>query len=163
MNEKIFDTLKYKKELENVGIPSKHAEKQVEIMGKIINLHLATKDEIALEMLAVRKDMATEFAVVRSEMATEFAAVRSEMAAEFKAVRSEMAAEFAAVRSEIATEFKAVRSEMATEFRAVRKEMHEMGQNLENKMLKYLSISIAVNGLFMAILGSILSVMIYLK
>ncbi|MCB0349142.1 MAG: DUF1640 domain-containing protein [Bdellovibrionales bacterium] len=130
MSEKILNTLKYKKDLESVGVPSRQAEKQIEIMGKIINSHLATKDEIGNGMLLMRYDFEKKISDLRSEMATEF---------------------------------KAVRNEMATEFKAVRKEISELGQNLESKMLKYVSISIAVNGLFITILGSVLSIIVYLK
>lgn len=87
MTNNIFDTLKNKKDLESVGVPSHQAEKHIEVMGKIINSHLATKDEINNGMLMMRYDFDKKF----SKVQLEFAAVRSEMASEFAAVRSEMA------------------------------------------------------------------------
>ncbi|MCB0347545.1 MAG: hypothetical protein KDD37_01855 [Bdellovibrionales bacterium] len=62
MTEKIFDSLEFTKNLENVGVPKKQAEKHVEIMGKIITKHLATKDDITIEILGVRHDIKLEMA-----------------------------------------------------------------------------------------------------
>jgi hypothetical protein len=81
MNEKIFDTLKHKKDLESVGVPSKQAEKHVEVMGKIITSHLATKDEMMNAFLHTRHDFHKEISGLRQEMSEEFAHVRQEMAA----------------------------------------------------------------------------------
>lgn len=142
MAEIIFNSLQHKKDLEKVGVPTTQAEKHVEIMGQIINTHLATKENIHVELLTLRHEMQREFASVRGEMATEFKAVRSEMASEFKAVRNEMTDEFKAMRSEMAAEFKAVRSEMTAEFKA----MHKM-------MAKYFIIAISVLGALITILG----------
>jgi hypothetical protein len=75
MNSNIFDSLQHTKSLEKVGFSRSQAEKQVEIMGNIINSHLLTKAEYA----TFHAQIQTEFAKVRGEMAVEFATVRGEM------------------------------------------------------------------------------------
>jgi hypothetical protein len=42
----LFDTLKYTKSAEAVGIPRKHAEFQAEEMAKLIDNTLATKNDL---------------------------------------------------------------------------------------------------------------------
>jgi hypothetical protein len=93
MNNKIFDSLHHTKSLEEVGFSRKQAEKQVEIMGKIITANLLTKDEYKIGQLVTQKD----FIEVRARMDREFAAVRGEISV----VKAEMSQGLLVVRKDI--------------------------------------------------------------
>jgi hypothetical protein len=135
----MYNSLKYAKILESVGVPRKQAETHVHLMGDMMAANFASREDlahIAGEMLRLRTDTQVEFKAVRAEMKAEFAAVRAEMTSEFAAVRAEMTSEFAAVRAEMKTEFAAVRSEMASEFASIRAEMNYRFELMEQRIIQ---------------------------
>lgn len=56
----MFNSLKYTKVLEEVGIPRTHAEAHIQIMTEIIDSELATKNDI--------KDLRTEIRELKTEL-----------------------------------------------------------------------------------------------
>lgn len=81
----MFDTLKYAKKLQEVGVPREQAEAQIIILVEVMEDTLATKTDLK-ELGAGTRE---EFQAVRTELQS----VRSEMRSEFQAVRSEIKVE----------------------------------------------------------------------
>ncbi len=80
------------------------------------------------------------------------------------ATKQEMTNEFKSVRADMAAEFKSVRSEMAAEFKLVRAEMRELNKDtlleISKIMAHQLGVVVATIGVFMAILGVVLSLIL---
>jgi ethanolamine utilization cobalamin adenosyltransferase len=143
----MYNSLKYAKILESVGVPRKQAETHVHLMGDMMAANFASREDlahIAGEMLRLRTDTQVEFKAVRAEMKAEFAAVRAEMTSEFAAVRAEMKTEFAAVRSEMASEFASIRAEMNYWFELMEQRIIQSEQRMVIKLGTIVSIAIGV-------------------
>ena len=65
-----FDTLKFVRRLEQVGVPSEQAEAQAEVLTEAFNVNLeelVTKDYLAVEFAKERAYMDTRFAEINSK------------------------------------------------------------------------------------------------
>jgi carbohydrate-selective porin OprB len=78
----MFNSLKYVKVLEDIGIPRNQAEAHIQIMTEIIETNLATKQDLA----DLRLSSGQEFKDLRTEMHQGFTEVRSE----FQSLRSDL-------------------------------------------------------------------------
>ncbi len=81
----MFNSLKYVKVLEDIGVPRNQAEAHIQIMTDIIETNLATKQDLKDLELATHQD----FKDLRIEMQQEFKSVRTEMQQGFMGVRTE--------------------------------------------------------------------------
>lgn len=75
-----FDTLKFVRRLEQVGVPSEQAEAQAEVLTEAFNVNLeelVTKDFLAAQFAAQKADVETRFAEERAYMDKRFTEERS--------------------------------------------------------------------------------------
>jgi hypothetical protein len=59
-----FDTLAWAKKLEKAGVPSAHAEAQVEILSEVIEDNITTKQDLA----EVRRDIILEIEKIKASL-----------------------------------------------------------------------------------------------
>lgn len=74
-----FDTLKFVRRLEEVGVPSEQAEVQAEVLTEAFNVNLeelVTKDYMAVEFAKERAYIDTRFAEERAHSDSQFAEIR---------------------------------------------------------------------------------------
>jgi hypothetical protein len=64
-----FDTLAWAKKLEKAGVPSAHAEAQVEILSKVIEANITTKQDLA----EVRRDIILEIEKIKASLNAQIA------------------------------------------------------------------------------------------
>ncbi len=77
-----FDTLKFVRRLEQVGVPSEQAEAQAEVLTEAFNVNLeelVTKDFLAAEFAKERAYIDTRFAEERAHTDTQFAKVQAQL------------------------------------------------------------------------------------
>ena len=87
-----FDTLKFVRRLEQVGVPSEQAEAQAEVLTEAFNVNLeelVTKDYLAAEFAAHKADVNHQFVEQRAYIDTRFEELKTLIAekdANFKVV-----------------------------------------------------------------------------
>ncbi len=88
-----FDTLKFVRRLEQVGVPSEQAEAQAEVLTEAFNVNLeelVTKDYLAAEFAKERAYIDTHFAKERSYMDSRFAEERIHSDRQFAQIDSRL-------------------------------------------------------------------------
>jgi glycerol-3-phosphate cytidylyltransferase-like family protein len=75
-----FDTLAWTKKLEKAGIPSEHAEAQVEMLAEVIEDNICTKQdlseaksEVKKEIVELKKDILIEIERIKGSINTQIA------------------------------------------------------------------------------------------
>jgi hypothetical protein len=102
-----FDTLKFTRKLESVGVARDHAIGIAEALADVQQesvQNLATKDDIAavrVEIQQVRTELLGEIQQVRTELLGEIQQVRTELLGEIQQLRTEVFGEIAKLRSEM--------------------------------------------------------------
>ena len=71
----MYDSLKYAKKLEEVGVSRKQAEVHVQIMTEILDTHLATKQDLKDLSAELRKEMQD----LRTEMSSKFLTLNAQI------------------------------------------------------------------------------------
>ncbi len=95
-----FDTLKFVRRLEQVGVPSEQAEAQAEVLTEAFNVNLeelVTKDYLAAQFAGQKAYVETRFAEERAYMDKRFAEERAYMDNRFSEVYAYMDKRFAEI------------------------------------------------------------------
>ena len=114
-----FDTLKFVRRLEQVGVPSEQAEAQAEVLTEAFNVNLeelVTKDYLAAQFAGQKAYVDTKFAEERAHMDKRFAEVYAYVDKSFAEVYAHMDKRFAEVYAHMDKRFAEVYAHMDKRF-----------------------------------------------
>lgn len=147
----MFDTLKYAKKLQDVGVPREQAEAQVIILAEVMEDSLATKSDVKDlrgETRGIGAELRSEMADLKSELRAEMVELRTELRTEMAELRTELRNDMVKLRSEFCTEMAELRTEMRTEMTSLK---HELGQFEHRMTIKIGTIITVALGAFVAL------------
>ena len=148
-----FDTLEYVELLSKAGVDEEHAKAQARYLGKVLETHFATKEDIKeldLKIETAKKELDLKIETVKSELKHDIKeldfkieAVKSELKHDIKELDLKIETvrkEIEAVRKEIET----VRKEIETVKSELKLEMRSMESRLTLRVVGYLAAIIAI-------------------
>lgn len=143
----MFDTLKYAKGLEAVGVPREQAEAQALMFSEFVEDALATKQDLKVTSDCLLGEMVS----LRTGLRTEMQDLKAEIRSEMQELKTELQSEMQELKTELRGEMKSLGTELRTEMLELRNEMQKLEYRLVIKLGTIVTLSIGAFATFVAL------------